>query len=406
MKKIFSFKAVLLLLVFISLNFTAISQWSSIYETDIIDFTDLNFINDETGIIIGKGYGDGMILKTTNGNNFVPKFQASGYELNTLYFINNTTGYAAGQFGYIIKTTNYGETWTELSNSYVFNIMDICFINNNDGFACGDQGIIKTTDGGDTWEISYTSGWNDKIYCIASTGNGTLVAAGHNGVLIYSLTNGQYWQQYGIVPSFHDINDIVFTSNNTGYACTAGGELLISTDVESPWDIHSYVPGGDIHELHGIFIDNEGSIYVSGNNGLIAKSEDEGLHWEFLETGTEETISKLVYTQDDIGYATGLGGSILKDKNDLSIAATNSKDFKLFPNPADEHLEIEMPPAFQARSYDIFTIEGELVSMNNSLNLTTGNHILTIDIKTLHAGVYFIRLADHKQIITLKFLKS
>lgn len=406
MKQVFSLKAVLLLLSMFCINITTTAQWSSIYQTEIIIFTDLDFINDETGIIIGKGYGDGMILKTTNGNNFSPKFQTPGYELNTLYFINNTTGYAAGESGYIIKTTNYGETWTELSNPYIFNIQDICFTNQNVGFACGAQGIIKTTDGGDSWEISYTSGWNDEFYCIASNGDGTLVAGGKNGTLIYSVTNGQFWQQYGIVPGIHHINEIVFTSSNTAYACTAGGELLINTDIESPWERYSYIPGGDIHELHGIFIDDEGLIYVSGNNGLIAKSEDGGLHWEFMETGTEETISKLAYTQDDIGFATGLEGTILKDKNDLGISGIGSEKFTLYPHPVFDQLKISMPAAFQPLSVEIYNIEGNQVKMDGTEYLSVSNHLLQINLRSLHAGAYIIRLTDENKQVTLRFIKS
>ena len=79
-----------------------------------------------------------------------------------MFFVNNTTGYLGGHG--IYKTTDGGATWkvsypgTDSRNS----IIDIYFLDADRGYAtyareedCGcrhEGGLLRTIDGGDTWE--------------------------------------------------------------------------------------------------------------------------------------------------------------------------------------------------------------------------------------------------------------
>ena len=78
--------------------------------------------------------------------------------LRYLCFVDSLTGWAAGEAGTIIRTTDGGNNW-EIQNSSVQTfIMDIFFVNNNLGWAITlkdvfpfNSVLIKTTNGGDVW---------------------------------------------------------------------------------------------------------------------------------------------------------------------------------------------------------------------------------------------------------------
>jgi hypothetical protein len=62
------------------------------------------------------------------------------------------TGYAVGQVGAILKTTNGGVTWVSQTLMTTYNLLSVDFpLNVSTGYAVGGYGtILKTTDGG-TW---------------------------------------------------------------------------------------------------------------------------------------------------------------------------------------------------------------------------------------------------------------
>ena len=78
--------------------------------------------------------------------------------LRYLSFVDSLTGWAAGEAGTIIRTTDGGDTW-EVQNSTVQTfISDIFFIDKNLGWATTIEDvfpfnsiIIKTTNGGEQW---------------------------------------------------------------------------------------------------------------------------------------------------------------------------------------------------------------------------------------------------------------
>jgi len=78
--------------------------------------------------------------------------------LRQLSFVDSLTGWAAGEAGTIIRTTDGGTDW-EIQNSTVQTfISDIFFLNRNLGWATTTQDffpfssvILKTTNGGKDW---------------------------------------------------------------------------------------------------------------------------------------------------------------------------------------------------------------------------------------------------------------
>ena len=84
----------------------------------------------------------------------------TGYNLNAIDFPSNTVGYIVGDSTTILKTTDGGITWQEVNHSGLFNsnfsheIVDIDFVDEVTGFIAilnDNEGVYKTSDGGLTW---------------------------------------------------------------------------------------------------------------------------------------------------------------------------------------------------------------------------------------------------------------
>ncbi|HRH34909.1 MAG TPA: YCF48-related protein, partial [Catalimonadaceae bacterium] len=76
-----------------------------------------------------------------------------GNTLNDIFFIDGQTGWAVGRRGTIIKTTDGGVTWENKSEYSTKVLNAVHFIDLQKGIAVGTGGIVKrTTDGGETWQ--------------------------------------------------------------------------------------------------------------------------------------------------------------------------------------------------------------------------------------------------------------
>ena len=162
----------------------------------------LDFSSLDTGYYTMKnGNVNGYIYKTTNaGENWSLIFSINSFYVSNTEFLNNLTGYACGSLG-IIKTSNGGLNW---QNLYQFSGMggyfnSISFINNNTGFAVGVrnsypysyQFIMRTTNSGLNW-LELTTGTSNLLTDIKVAGDNSIYICGNN-VLLKSTNFGINW---------------------------------------------------------------------------------------------------------------------------------------------------------------------------------------------------------------------
>lgn len=111
-------------------------------------FEDAYFFSADRGYLVGwynpfTGY-------TTNGG--LTWSDDSLGQWFSIDFPSQQTGYIVG-WGYLVKTIDGGTTWNDISTSLIQNngLYSMDFTNDNTGYACGENGvIIKTTNGGTT----------------------------------------------------------------------------------------------------------------------------------------------------------------------------------------------------------------------------------------------------------------
>ena len=68
-------------------------------------------------------------------------------------------------------------------------------------------------------------------------------------------------------------------------------------------------------QLCKVFAQGENTVYVVGENGLIAKSTDNGLTWSKQYFSNKETLNDIIFCNDNVGFIVGNNGTILRTQN-------------------------------------------------------------------------------------------
>ena len=185
---------------------------------------------------------------------------------------------AVGDTG-AIHTSVDGSTWVAQTSGTTQDLKDIRWNKWAVGergvpeyVVVGDTGTILWSNNGEDWN-AVTSGVSDTLNAIAYNGS-TYVAVGNNGTVVYS-SNVTTWQA-GTSGVSSNILDIIYNDDCDKFiAVGASGVILESSDGNTWTAQESGVTGA----LLGISW-TEGRMVITGVNGSIITSDDNGLTWE------------------------------------------------------------------------------------------------------------------------------
>lgn len=222
-------------------------------------------------------------------------------DLNSLHFLDNQTGWVAGDSGLIMKTSDGGQDWILQTTNTENNIEDIFMLNESYGWALGIQLpgadtkqygtlILNTSNGGATWSnYLYPDEYFLAIIFIDSL---TGWMGGEFGRLMGTTNGGVSWFPANVdstVFSGFAIRNFKFFSHQYGYA--VGGHIDIAGVVwrtdngGQSWSVQGVAPE-PILDLH--FIDSLNIIAVSGDldfgSGKVTSS-DGGTNWQYTYLG-------------------------------------------------------------------------------------------------------------------------
>ena len=209
------------------------------------DFYKVYFVNSNIGWIAGGDAGTfpnyidyRAILYTSNGGaSWSAQYsQTHKSRLNSIIFVDQNNGYAAGESGVIMKTTDGGSNWSE-QEIPSFNFGNIFFIDNLTGWVTGlylglphRTAVFKTTNGGINW-VETPFGTDESLSDIyfADNMNGWAVGGnGSGGIVYYTTDGGDNWTLQNI-PSVNSLYRLYFCDENCGWAVGHLG-TIIATD--------------------------------------------------------------------------------------------------------------------------------------------------------------------------------
>lgn len=155
-------------------------------------FANINCVSASGTTHMWGACDSGKVLRTTNGGVVWSEVAISASKLNTIKFINSSTGFAGGEGGVFYRTTNSGGAWTQISLGTILPINDIENPSGGVILVSGDNGnIFVSPNSGTSW-TKKRGVTNTDIRAIAGEGGsglGTII--GSAGFITHS-TSGYF----------------------------------------------------------------------------------------------------------------------------------------------------------------------------------------------------------------------
>jgi len=230
-------------------------------------------------------------------------------------------GYAAGmQYTYdaegiIIKTTDGGDTWQQMvGGNGTIGFEAICFTSPEVGYVAGWDGYIaKTTDGGATWN-AMSAGFDNWFFMdieFFDADNGIALAnlnSGASGVYVTSNAGQSWTAATGIN---QNIQDLAYADANTVYA--VGGDEKISKSTNGGNSFVEIYSGTFQRFFIGCDFNNDFGV-IGGEDGKIMHTNDGGSTWGTYATGYHNFQGVHVFDADS-AYIGGTDEDVYKTTN-------------------------------------------------------------------------------------------
>ena len=420
-----SFKLIICIISVFVLSVPLHSQWIRQNSGISYQLLSVYFINQTTGFAGGV---HGQILKTTDSG--------AGWQANTVIdtsaafcsfsFVNPATGYAAGRIlilgqtlvakPLIVKTTDGGGTWNSQLDDSGYTLWSVDFINENTGYATGGlyaigpNKLLTTADGGLTWQVGSLTG-TGYLQSISFQNVNTGYIASLFGYIYKSTNSGLNWSIINLLPNY--LFSVVFNSSDVGYATggnvpDSSGLIYKTTDGGNNWEIKYSDRLGFISSIMFVntntgFALGQREYSFSPISARIVKTTDTGNNW-YIDTVFSNVggLTSLFFTDENTGYAVGSDGAIFKTTtggNPVGIANDPGEVpvafalYQNYPNPFNPTTKINYDlPSDVNVKLIVYDVLGKEVKTLINEKQNAGKHEAVFDALNYPSGVYYYKL--------------
>jgi len=296
-------------------------QWVQQNSGTTVTLYRVQFLDVDNGYATGDA---GTVLKTSNGGaSWIDVSIPSTYPVSDLSFVTPLLGWVVTgdpnnsmSTGSVWNTSDGGTTWNQQSLGTTNARLGVSFVSATNGWACGANNgpwdIRATTNGGSSWTLQSGSGygWTYDIDCISSTLGWTVgvVYFPSSSGFVLKTTNGTSWTQLntGTVPFLYGVQ---FVDANFGYAVGDAGTVIATVNGGSSWTTENT---GTTNNLSDVSFITSTLGWICGSNGTILKTTDGGTTWNSQTSGTSNTLNGLCFVNSTTGWAVGNGGTVLR----------------------------------------------------------------------------------------------
>jgi photosystem II stability/assembly factor-like uncharacterized protein len=250
--------------------------------------TSICFVDPKNGWAVGEG---GTIIRTEDGGvSWVLQESPVNSILMGVYFANRRAGWVVGERTTILHTGDGGQTWGGQFSDGDFILTSVSFCDSQTGWAVGEYGFIyHTADGGRLWtkqagDFAYTEDLSDIIggnflFDVLAVDRMTAWAVGIDGYVIRTGDGGNTWQQ--ISGNFPQTQLFSIASNRHGTLIVSGNaSLLASNDGGNTFRACKPEPPITYGWLYGVCSRGTEGFVAVGREGWIYVSDGEGISWK------------------------------------------------------------------------------------------------------------------------------
>ena len=317
-------------------------------------------VPDEETVVASDGAGS-MFHSADAGQTWIEAFASRGSQQSFLssatpVFADTQTGYFGYGPGFVIKTTDGGASWTQISSGSGESLNDVDRFPSGELIAVGENGTVLTNSGTTPWIVNEAL-TTDHLAAVHVIGPQEVVVVDETGRVFRSADTGLTWTAATTTPGL-EAEDLYFTTlldgwvtgfgssgvslyhtvdggdswipasgplgayyavdfeGVNGWAANVSGRYYRTTDGGDTW-IQGDLPTSPLQIQDMDFYD-ENLGYVVGWYGYAARSEDGGVTWTELPTPNNTDKFTDIYligpnefwlsTHENQAYYTATGG--------------------------------------------------------------------------------------------------
>jgi len=196
-------------------------------------------------------------------------------------------GFAVGEQGSILKTTDFGQSWNVVLNvpgkwfTSVHHFSPVSII------ACGSYGAVYLSqDEGNTWVENSFPDFTKHLRSIKLGPDGRVWTVGFDGAFYISPAPNVWFPPITQIPfTMHSIDfSTQYIFNKTAIIAATDGRVYRTSNAGVNWQYINLNQYGIYDYLNAVkFLTSDIAIIV-GNNGRILKTTNAGLTWEICRT--------------------------------------------------------------------------------------------------------------------------
>lgn len=405
-------KSIIMITVIVLMTFTTLhAQWHEVKSPTSKTITDIHFVDSENGFM---SCASGTVLKTTNGGLDWQAFNTGiSASFMSIFGIDKDTVYTARISLY--KSTNSGVSWVDYGGlgSSGSTIFDIHFLSPKTGFIIKSGKLYKTNDYGLSWyEVYKVYSGGNIIFTSQDTGyvvgGATIICDPgpcnfpfNRGAIIKTTDGGESWQKLMFFNDTLNIISASFINSNFGYCFSSNNTIQKTEDGGLTWiSIDTGITG---NISGGLFINKSIGFIITGGQIYITKNG--GMNWDLEYTVSDGGLFE-IGNSNKMVVAGGPNGLIcvrnLDDiTNNKQSEYFNSKEVLIYPNPANSYVTIQYNKS-QAVQY-LLTLRdtrGQEVLSEK----VVFNKVYNMDLNNIKGGIYFLTLTNNKEQVVKKIV--
>jgi len=271
---------------------------------------------------------------------------------------------AVGQRGHVLLSHDKGLTWRQVIVPTRATLTGVCFIDPETGWAVGhDAVILKTSDGGESWEKIYQAPDRDQpLLDVWFKTRDFGFALGAYGLCLNTRDGGRTWKEIMVSPDEWHLNRITETAGGILYIAAEAGQVYRSHDRGASWQA---LPSPYQGSFFGILPLEGDSVLVFGLRGHVFRVADQGQSWQKVPTATLATLTDGLRFKGGRTILVGLAGTVLKGNASLtgftsvpglkrdglwSVLASGQGGMICFGDMGVKRLRLDNPGAFMAQT--------------------------------------------------------
>ena len=240
--------------------------------------------------------------------------------LRSVFFLNESSGWAVGSGGTFLITSDGGKTWKQIGRITNDTLRDVYFFDERRGWLLCERDryssgklplsyMLKTEDGGATWERFDVNIAGDRLIRFVFSEAGYGMALGEGGAVWQLQEDGTSWIRKDL-PTRFLILDGQFLAGSNSVLVGGGGTVLISKgkDEWSPSENGPKTKG----RLNSVFLVNESLGWIVGTGGQVFKTVDGGRSWSSQASGVSSSLLDVFFADPQRGFIVGDAGRIIE----------------------------------------------------------------------------------------------